>query len=85
MTLETMGSTDPWMLFLYALKAPTTQDKCIQRLTKFLDYLGYPRTKEEKAPPLPSLFFFFLHPLFLLLLLLLLIRFLLRHKDGPII
>jgi hypothetical protein len=48
-TLETMGGTDPWMLFLYALKAPATRDKYIQRLTKFLDFLGYAGTKEEKA------------------------------------
>ena len=37
------------MLFLYALKAPATRDKYIQRLTKFLDFLGYAGTKEEKA------------------------------------
>jgi integrase len=49
MTVETMGSTDPWMLFLYALKAPATREKYIQRLTKFLDFLGYTGTKEEKA------------------------------------
>ena len=48
-TLETMEATDPWMLFLYALKAPATRDKYIQRLTKFLDFLGYIGTKEEKA------------------------------------
>ena len=44
-----MGATDPWMLFLYALKAPATREKYIQRLTKFLDFLGYSGTKEEKA------------------------------------
>lgn len=48
-TLEAMGATDPWTLFLYALKAPATRDKYIQRLTKFLDFLGYAGTKEEKA------------------------------------
>jgi hypothetical protein len=42
-------STDPWMLFVYALKAPATKEKYIQRLTKFLDFLGYQGTKEEKA------------------------------------
>jgi hypothetical protein len=47
--LETMRATDPWVLFLYALKAPATRDKYIQRLTKFLDFLGYAGTKEEKA------------------------------------
>jgi hypothetical protein len=36
------------MLFHYALKAPATKEKCIQRLSKFLDYLGYPGTKKEK-------------------------------------
>ncbi len=45
----TMTAADPWMLFLYALKAPATRDKYIQRLTKFLDFLGYTGTKEEKA------------------------------------
>jgi integrase len=48
-TLESMEATDPWMLFLYALKAPATRDKYIQRLIKFLDFLGYTGTKEEKA------------------------------------
>ena len=48
-TLETMAATDPWMLFLYALKAPATRDKYIQRLTKFLDFLGYVGAKEERA------------------------------------
>jgi hypothetical protein len=33
--------TDPWMLFLYALKAPATKEKYVQRLTKFVDFLGY--------------------------------------------
>ena len=42
-------TTDPWMLFLYALKALATKEKYIQRLTKFLDFLDYPGTKEEKA------------------------------------
>jgi integrase len=45
----TTATTDPWMLFLYALKAPATKEKYIQRLTKFLDFLGYQGTKEEKA------------------------------------
>jgi hypothetical protein len=45
----TTSETDPWMLFLYALKAPATKEKYIQRLVKFLDFLGYQGTKEEKA------------------------------------
>jgi hypothetical protein len=39
-TTTTTATTDPWMLFLYALKAPATRDRYIQRLTKFLDFLG---------------------------------------------
>jgi hypothetical protein len=39
-TIETTRTTtDPWMLFLYALKAPATKEKYIQRLIKFLDFL----------------------------------------------
>jgi hypothetical protein len=48
-TLEPLEATDPWVLFLYALKAPATRDKYIQRLTKFLNFLGYTGTKEVKA------------------------------------
>ena len=49
-TLETTATTaDPWVLFLYALKAPASRDKYIQRLTKVPDFLGYIGTKEEKA------------------------------------
>ena len=48
-TLDAMEATDPWMLFLYALKAPATKDKYTQRLTKFLDFLGYTGAMEEKA------------------------------------
>jgi integrase len=47
--LATTTATDPWMLFLYALKAPATKDKYIERLAKFLDFVGYGGTKEEKA------------------------------------
>jgi pyocin large subunit-like protein len=43
------STADPWMLSLYALKAPATKDKYIQRLIKFLDFLGCQGTKEEKA------------------------------------
>jgi hypothetical protein len=42
-------TTDPRMLFLYAVKAPATRDKYILRLTKFLDFLSYQGTKEDKA------------------------------------
>jgi hypothetical protein len=42
-------TTDPWMLFLYALKAPATKEKYIQRLIQYLNFLGYQGTKEETA------------------------------------
>jgi integrase len=48
-TLDSIGSTDPWNIFLYALKAPATKEKYTQRLDKFLDFLGYKGTMEEKA------------------------------------
>jgi hypothetical protein len=48
-TIETTTRTDSWVLFLYALKAPATKEKYVQRLIKFLDFLGYQGTKEEKA------------------------------------
>lgn len=49
-TIETtMTTTDPWMLFLYALKAPATKDKYIHTLIKLLNFLGYKGTKEEMA------------------------------------
>jgi hypothetical protein len=54
MTLETIGATEPWMLFLYALKAPATREKYIQRLTKFLDFqdmYGQRKKKLERLPP----------------------------------
>jgi hypothetical protein len=38
---STTRPTDPWILFLYALIAPATKEKYIQRLSKFLDFLGY--------------------------------------------
>jgi hypothetical protein len=47
-TLEE-STTDPWILFLYSLKAHATRGKYIQRLIKFLDFLGYQGTKEETA------------------------------------
>jgi hypothetical protein len=47
-TLETMKATDPWMLFLYALKAPATRDKYIE-VNQIPRFSGYKGTKEEKA------------------------------------
>jgi hypothetical protein len=48
-TIEsTTTASDPSMLFLYALKASATKQKYIQRLIKFLNFLGYEAWKEEK-------------------------------------
>jgi hypothetical protein len=47
--LEFSSATDPWMFFLYALTALATKDKHIQRLMKFLDFLGYTGTNDDRA------------------------------------
>ena len=47
--LEFSSATDPWMFFLYALTALAIKDKHIQRLMKFLDFLGYTGTNEDRA------------------------------------
>jgi hypothetical protein len=49
LTLESSSMTYPWMLFLYSLNVPTTNLKYIQRLTKFLDFLGYNSIKKDRA------------------------------------
>ncbi len=43
------SATDPWMFFLYAFMALATKDKHIQRLMKFLDFLGYTGTNDDRA------------------------------------
>lgn len=44
-------TTDHWLLLLYPLKALATGDKYAQRLTRFVDFLGYQTTKEDKTRP----------------------------------
>lgn len=44
------ASTDPWELYLYAIRAPATKAKYSQRLRKFLEFSGYEQaTLEDKA------------------------------------
>jgi hypothetical protein len=38
---------DPWMLYIYAIKSPTTKEKYVMRLGKFLDFLNLQGTLEE--------------------------------------
>jgi hypothetical protein len=47
--LEFSSATDPWMFFLNALTALAHKDKHIQRLMKFLDFLGYTSTNYDRA------------------------------------
>ena len=47
--LESSSATDPWMFFLYALTALATKDKHIQRLMKFLHFIGYTGTNDDTA------------------------------------
>ena len=34
------GGSDPWTLYLYAMKSPATKEKYLMRLGKFLDFLN---------------------------------------------
>jgi integrase len=40
---------DPWMLYIYSIKSPATKEKYLLRLGKFLDYIGFQGTLEDKA------------------------------------
>jgi hypothetical protein len=41
-------ATDPWTLYLYAMRSPATKEKYIMRLGKFLSYLNLQGTIENK-------------------------------------
>jgi hypothetical protein len=46
----TVKATDPWALYIYAIKAPATKEKYSQRLRRFLEFTGYEqRALEDKA------------------------------------
>ena len=47
--LEFSSATDPWMFFLYTLTALAYKDKHTQRLMKFVDFLGYTGTSDDRA------------------------------------
>jgi predicted xylose isomerase-like sugar epimerase len=36
-----LNQSDPWELYVYAIKAPATKAKYCQRLRTFLEFLGY--------------------------------------------
>jgi hypothetical protein len=41
---------DPWSLFIYTMKAPTTRDRYQTRVAKFFDFTEIPgTTMEEKV------------------------------------
>jgi hypothetical protein len=40
---------DPWMLYIYSIKSPATKEKYLLRLGKFLGYIGFQGTLEDKA------------------------------------
>lgn len=42
---ENLDSSDPWILYLYAMKSPATKEKYLLRLGKFLDFL-YPTHRQ---------------------------------------
>jgi hypothetical protein len=46
----TVEATDPWTLYIYAIKAPATKAKYSQQLRAFLEFSGYEQgTLEDKA------------------------------------
>jgi hypothetical protein len=45
-----LDQSDPWELYVYAIKAPATKAKYCQRLRAFLEFLGYEEgSLEDKA------------------------------------
>jgi hypothetical protein len=45
-----LDQSDPWELYIYAIKAPATKAKYCQRLRAYLEFLGYPQDSvEDKA------------------------------------
>jgi hypothetical protein len=41
--------SDPWTLYLYAMRSPATKEKYLMRLGRFLDFLNLQGTLEDKA------------------------------------
>ena len=41
--------TDPYSLFIFAFKSPSTKEKSVPRLNKFFDYIGLNGTIKEKC------------------------------------
>jgi integrase len=46
---EPQTITDPWRLYLYAMKSPATKEKYLMRLGKFLSFLEIQGTLDDKA------------------------------------
>ena len=42
-------SSNPWALYLYAMRSPATKEKYVMRLGKFLSFLNLQGTLEDKA------------------------------------
>jgi hypothetical protein len=46
------SSTDPYSMFLFAMRSPKTREKCTGRLKMFFDFIGIPAgsmTERSKA------------------------------------
>jgi hypothetical protein len=43
------SKSDPWALYLYAMKSPATKEKYLLRLGKFLDFVDLQGSLEDKA------------------------------------
>jgi hypothetical protein len=46
---EPQTTTDPWRLYLYAMRSPATKEKYVMRLGKFLRFLEIQGTLDDKA------------------------------------
>jgi len=43
------SKSDPWALYIYAMKSPATKEKYLLRLGKFLDFVGLQGSLDDKA------------------------------------
>jgi hypothetical protein len=48
----TETKSDPWALYLYAMKSPATKEKYLLRLRKFLDFIDHQKPAALEAKPM---------------------------------
>jgi hypothetical protein len=45
---ESSSTTDPYSMFLFAMRSPKTREKCTGRLRMFFDFIGIPEDSMEE-------------------------------------